>query len=290
MEGRILVLGGTGLLGEPVARRLSDDGFQVRVLSRDAGKARRMFDPAFEVVEGDVNDPESLRRALHDCWGVHISTAWPWELISARAVAPLARELGLSRIGYVSGSTVDERNRWFPMIGQKLAAEETVTKSGVPWTIFRPTWPFETLARFVRQGRATMIGKHPTPYHWFSGGDFARMVSAAYGAEEAAGQRFYIHGPEAILMREALDRYRAALHPDIDSVSTLPTWLGRVMATVTRNKELGFASRLMAYFDRAGEPGDPTGANRMLGAPTTTLDQWLEERKVFGEVGLAQPG
>jgi uncharacterized protein YbjT (DUF2867 family) len=288
MERRILVLGGTGLLGEPVARRLRDDGFQVRVFSRDPGKARRMFGSAFEVAEGDVNDADSLRQALQDCWAVHLSIAWPSELQSARAVAPLARELGLSRIGYVSGSTVDERNRWFPMIEQKLLAEETVANAGVPWTIFRPTWPFETLARFVRQGRATMIGKHSTPYHWFSAGDFARMASAAYDIEEAAGQTFHIHGPEAILMREALDRYREALHPDIDSVSTLPTWLGRVMATMTRNKALRFASELMAYFERVGEPGDPTEANRMLGAPTTTLDVWLEARKAIGEVGSAQ--
>jgi uncharacterized protein YbjT (DUF2867 family) len=279
MNRRILVLGGTGLLGEPVARQLQGDGFQVRILSRDPDRARQLFDTSFEVVAGDVTDPDSIRHGLHDCWGVHISIAGPHERISAETVASLAPELGLSRIGYVSGSTVDERNRWFPMVEQKLLAEEAVAQSGVPWTVFRPTWPFETLARFVRQGRATMIGKHRTPYHWFSAGDFARMASAAYGIGEAAGQRFYIHGPEAILMHEALDRYREALHPDIDAVSTLPTWLGRVMATITRNKALRFASELMAYFERVGEPGDPTEANRMLGAPTTTLDQWLAARR-----------
>ncbi|MEJ2679259.1 MAG: NAD(P)H-binding protein [Gemmatimonadota bacterium] len=288
MERRILVLGGTGLLGEPVARRLRSDGFQVRILSRDPDKARRMFDASFQIVAGDVEDGESLLPAFRDCWGVHVSVAGPSEARSARVAASLARELGLSWIGYVSGSTVDERNGWFPMVEQKLRAEEAVADSGVPWTIFRPTWPFETLARFVRQGRATVIGKHRTPYHWFSAEDFARMVSTACGTEEAAAQTFYIHGPEAIPMREALDRYRKALHPEIDSVSTLPTWLGRVLAAVTRNKALGFASELMAYFDRVGEPGDPTEANRVLGAPTTTLDEWIGGRRVSGEVGSMQ--
>lgn len=37
---RILILGGTGLLGEPVARRLQADGFAVRLLARDPDKAR----------------------------------------------------------------------------------------------------------------------------------------------------------------------------------------------------------------------------------------------------------
>jgi uncharacterized protein YbjT (DUF2867 family) len=279
MKPKILVLGGTGLLGEPVARRLQSDGFQIRILSRDPEKARRMFDGSFEVLAGDVSDRDSLREALHDCWGVHISIDGPHELVGAEGAASLAGELGLSRIGYVSGSTVDERNRWFPMVERKLLAEQAVADSGVPWTIFRPTWPFETLARFVRRGRAMVIGRHPTPYHWFGAGDFARMVSVAYKVEEATEKCFFIHGPEAIAMHVALDRYREVLHPDIDSISTLPTSLGRVLATVTRNKLLKFACELMAYFDRVTELGDPTDANRVLGAPTTTLDEWLQERK-----------
>jgi uncharacterized protein YbjT (DUF2867 family) len=219
-----------------------------------------------------------VREALEGCWGAHISVAGPAERIAAETVAALAAEVGLSRIGYVSGSTVDEANRWFAMVDGKLRAEQAVEASGVAWTIFRPTWPFETLARFVRGGRATIIGKHPKPYHWFSADDYGRMVSAAYRTDESAGKRLYIHGPDPILMHEALDRYRRALHPEIRAVSTMPAWLGRLMGRLTRNEMLMFASDLMAYFDKVGEPGDPSEANRILGAPRTTLDAWLEKR------------
>ena len=58
---KILILGGTGLLGTPVARRLQADGFAVRLLARDPDKARAMFDETFEVVTGDVTDWLSLR-------------------------------------------------------------------------------------------------------------------------------------------------------------------------------------------------------------------------------------
>ncbi len=302
MEPRILVLGGTGLLGEPVVRRLRADGLPVRLLTRDLGKASQPFgsaddatlrpapdappDAALEVMEGDAMDPADLRQGLKGCRSVHISIAGPAERVSVELVASLAPEFGLSRIGYVSGSTVDERNRWFPMVEQKLLSEHALRHSGVPWTIFRPTWPFETLARFVRDGRAAMIGKHPTPYHWFAADDFARMVSAAYQSEATAGKCLFIHGPQAIRMHEALDRYRAALHPDIASVSTMPTWLGKLIGTLTRNPMLKFASELMAYFDRVGELGDPTEADRLLGAPTTTLDEWLAAR----QPPLTRPG
>ena len=61
----------------------------------------------------------------------------------------------------------------------------------------------------------------------------------------------------------------------------MPVCLARVIGTLTRNDGLKFASRLMAYFDKVGELGDPTEANQILGAPTTTLDIWLERRKAL---------
>lgn len=278
MAETILVAGGTGLLGEPVARRLQADGFGVRLLARSPDKARKMFDDSFEVVAGDVTDVGSLEQALVGCWGAHISVGGQVDQLSAENVAGLAPKLGLERISYVSGSTVSEQNRWFPMVEQKLMAEKAVRDCSVPYTIFCPTWPFESLSRFVRGGRATVIGKHPTPYHWFAADDLARMVSNAYQQPEAAGKRFYIHGPEAITMQTALERYCQALHPEIESVSTMPTWLAKIMGVLTRNDMLKFASDLMGYFDKVGELGDPSEANRLLGVPTITLDQWLEKR------------
>jgi len=52
----------------------------------------------------------------------------------------------------------------------------------------------------------------------------------------------------------------------------------RFLGVVTRNPMLRFAGELMAYFDRVGELGDPSEADRLLGAPTTTLDTWIRSR------------
>ena len=40
-----------------------------------------------------------------------------------------------------------------------------------------------------------------------------------------------------------------------------------------------FFAELMAHFEKVGEPGDPTQANRLLGAPTITLEAWIERRQ-----------
>ena len=76
-------------------------------------------------------------------------------------------------------------------------------------------------------------------------------------------------------MKEALERYCRAFYPDGKPVAVLPIWLAKLIAVVTRNEMLKFASGMMAYFDKVGEMGDPTEANQLLGAPTITLDAWI---------------
>jgi uncharacterized protein YbjT (DUF2867 family) len=279
MSKTILVLGGTGMLGAPVARQLQADGFQVRILARDAEKTAQMFDTSFKVITGDVANRASLEQAMPGCDGVHISVGGPVDQLSAENVATLASQTGISHITYISGSTVCEENGWYPMVQQKLMAEKAIRECGVAYTIFCPTWPMEQLARFVAAPKVMTIGKQPIPLHWFAADDLARMVSAAYQTEAAQNKRLYVHGPEAFTVKAALERACAVLRPEVDTVAMMPIWLARVIGTLTGNDMLKFATGLMGYFDKAGELGDPTEANQILGAPSTTLDQWLARQQ-----------
>lgn len=271
------------MLGGPVARRLRADGLEVRLLARDPEKARVMFGDSFEVVSGDVTDLSSLERGLAGCEGVHISVGGPVDRLSAENVAALAPRMGLERITYLSGATASEENRWFPMTAQKLAAEEAIRQCGVPYTIFCPTWPMEQLPRLARGGEPLLIGDRPKPYHWFAADDLGRMVSIAYQREEAADKRLFVHGPEAMTMKEALERYCQDFHPEVESVSVMPVDTARAVAKSTGNQTLSFFAELMAYFEQASEMGDPAEANRLLGAPPTTLEAWIEQREARTE-------
>jgi uncharacterized protein YbjT (DUF2867 family) len=273
----ILVLGGTGLLGQPVVERLLLDGFEVRLLARDPEKARSIVQDSADIVAGDAIRVDDVERAMEGCQGVHISVGGPADQASAETVAAVAAGKAIQRITYLSGSTVAERHRWFPMVAQKLAAEEALRACPVPSTILCPTWPMEQLPRFVREGRATVIGDQPTPLHWFASADLARMVSNAFQREEAADTRLYVHGPQGLPMRNALERFCRAEHPDIQ-VTTLPIEAARAAAKTSGDPAFGFVVEMMAYFDRAGELGDSEEADRLLGPNTITLDRWLAEQ------------
>ncbi|HEX2993472.1 MAG TPA: NAD(P)H-binding protein [Anaerolineales bacterium] len=279
MKKTILVIGGTGLLGEPVSRWLSDAGFQVRVMTRDQQKARKLFNDSFEVFVGDPTDVNCLEEALHGSYGVHISIPGKAEQQVAETVAKLASKHAVERISYISGATVAEENRWFPMVNGKFLAEKAIRASGIPYAIFCPTWVMDTLPMFVNQGRAAVFGKQPCPYHWVAAEDIARAVATAYELKEAPNKRFIIHGPEAIRMQEALKRYCAVFHPEIKAVTSMPFWLVKLLAAFTHNQGLKDVGEMMSYFEKVGEGSQLPEVDGILGAPVTTLDMWLRKRK-----------
>ena len=60
----VLVVGATGGVGKRVVQRLVDRGEAVRVLVRDAAKARAMFGDRVQIVDGDLTIPETLTAAV----------------------------------------------------------------------------------------------------------------------------------------------------------------------------------------------------------------------------------
>ncbi len=72
----IAVIGATGQQGGAVVRALHASGeFRVRALTRNPGKHRGLAD---EVIEADLNRPETLRSALDGAYGVFVVTNF-WE-------------------------------------------------------------------------------------------------------------------------------------------------------------------------------------------------------------------
>lgn len=85
VEDLVLVAGATGGVGQLVVSNLLEKGYKVRVLTRNAAKAQKMFNDRVEVAIGDIRDANTLPAAMQDvthiicCTG---TTAFPsarWE-------------------------------------------------------------------------------------------------------------------------------------------------------------------------------------------------------------------
>jgi hypothetical protein len=77
-------------------------------------------------------------------------------------------------------------------------------------------------------------------------------------------------------MKDLLEKYCRQRYPEVKKVSTMPTGMIRMIASLTGNKELKEAASLFAYFNKTPEMGDPQEANNILGKPETTFEQWVQ--------------
>jgi len=271
---KILVIGASGLLAKPVVQQLDKNGFQLRLFSRNVNPS--MFINDYDIINGDVFNPADLNKAVEGCDAVHISISRLDEKKATEAIVKVAKEKGIRLISMVSGCTVSEANCWFKFVDNKFQAEQLIINSGIPYLIFRPTWFFESLDLMIRNGKATLLGNQPNPYHWVAVDDFARMVATAYSKKEATNKIFYIYGPQTFLMKDLMEKYCKALHPEIKKVSVAPIPLLKVIATLTGKSELKAATALFSYFQKVKEPEKSTETDTILGKPEIDFEKWLE--------------
>lgn len=72
----VLVTGATGFIGSHVAERLIESGATVRGLARKPSRGAWLAERGVEIVQGDLTDAESLKRAVQDCSVVFSIAAW----------------------------------------------------------------------------------------------------------------------------------------------------------------------------------------------------------------------
>lgn len=283
MRESILVIGGTGALGAPVARHLVSAGYHVAVLTRDPtlGKAP----PNVTLVRGDVDDRASLLAAMQGRAGVHISLhggndAAAIERVehegTARA-ASAAAESNIRRIVYVSGMYAGQPFANAASEVAKSRAAEAIRRCGVPFVILKPTFFMETLQQHVRGKRAVIIGRQPHPLHMIAASDFAAMAERAFRLPETQSHELFAFGPEAIPLPDALRRYIEIVRPDL-RLSVTPLPLMRVINRLFMRGELSRTIHLMKTMQTHGEVGDGAPAHAILGRPVTTLDAWCAAR------------
>ena len=108
---QVLVTGATGFLGGALANRLIDDGVKVRALVRSPEKARYLAERGVEIVQGDINDPTAVRRAVEGSPVVfhvaaalfgNLSVQYRANVEGTRTVMSAAAAAGVQRVVHVS--------------------------------------------------------------------------------------------------------------------------------------------------------------------------------------------
>ena len=235
---RHLVTGATGYVGGRLARRLVEDGRDVRVLVRDpAGLPAEPWVEAVEVVTGSVDDPVALAAAVRDVevayYLVHAMSDGDdyadRDLAMARAFAAACEEAGVGRIVYLGGLwpkgvALTEHLRSRREVGDALLASSVpaaVLQAGV--VLGRGSASYDLLA-FVAERLPVVVGPDWLAHRVqpIAVDDLLVHLLAAADLPADVDRAFDVGGPDVVTYADLIRAYAEATGRRRPPVLTVP--------------------------------------------------------------------
>jgi uncharacterized protein YbjT (DUF2867 family) len=274
----ILITGITGKQGGSTARALHGKGFTLRGLTRrpHSDEARALRNAGVDIVEGDLNDEASLRRALAEAWGVYaVQNTWEagveGEESQGHRIARLAHAAGVQHYVYASVGSAHRRTG-IPHFENKFRVEETVRSLGFPsHTVIRPVFFMENLVSpWFLNGDALYAAMKPaTVLQMIAVADIGQYGALAFTDDRLRNRALDIAG-DAVTMPEAARVLGAALGRPL-------TFVEVPLADVRKNSE--DMAIMLEWFGDVGYDADIAGNAREFGVTPTTLAAWASGLK-----------
>lgn len=268
---KVSILGASGMVAQKTIQAFDNAGFQLKLFARSV-EAKY---PNQTVIKGDVFNYKDLESAIKGSEAIHITLGKLDEFGAVTRIVEVAKTNNVKLISYVSGATVIKENSWLPFIEAKYKSEQFIKASGIPYMIFRPSWFMESLPLMIQDGKPKIMGKQPLKLQWIASEDFGKLLVNGYQNSDCFNREYNVFGPEALTLNEALEKYIKVKLSDNSRITNTPFWLLKIIAFVSRNKQLNQTIPLFEFFEITKEVGSPDTVNRFLGKPNTTLQQWL---------------
>ncbi|MCE7064077.1 NmrA/HSCARG family protein [Dyadobacter sp. CY326] len=205
MNKTIVVIGATGSQGKGVVNALINEGsFHVRAVTRDPAK---YVGDAHEAVFADLGNPESLKEAFKDAYGVFVVTNF-WEgadeLAQGKNAIEAAKAAGVKHfvwstlpdVEVISGADYE-----VPHFTGKAKVDELVKSAGFEYVTFvQPPFYYQNLTGMIAPqpmqdgstGWALPIDPDKKVIHMSDINDFGKIVAGAFLHPEKAGHGDYL--------------------------------------------------------------------------------------------------
>ncbi|MEZ6124323.1 MAG: NAD-dependent epimerase/dehydratase family protein [Planctomycetaceae bacterium] len=263
----ILVTGATGLVGSHVAEQARRRNLRVRALVRSTAETSLLRSLGVELAEGDMDDPESLKRGCRGAtvvihcaakvgdWGPteayrRVNVRGTEQLINTcLAEGCLKRWIQISSLGVYSGaehfgtdeSTLPNTSGIDGYTLTKVESEKLVCRfiqdRGLPAVVLRPGFIYgprdrTVLPRLLERlegGRFAYLGDNSKLMNNTYVGNLCEAIWLAIDSDEVVGEVFNIRDPRSVTKKEFIETICTASGIPLPR-KTVPIFIARFLA------------------------------------------------------------
>ena len=201
---KIVIIGGTGLIGSKVVRKLTDQGIEAVPAAPNTGVNTLTGEGLAEVLKGtDVVVDVSNSPSFEDTAVLNFFRTSTTNILEAEAAAGVRHHVALSVVG-------TDRMSESGYMRAKIAQEKLIKESSVPYSIVHATQFFEFL-KGIADGATSgdTVRLSPVLIQPMAAEDVATQVAKVAAGKPLNGM-IELGGPEQFRMDEIVRRYLAA--------------------------------------------------------------------------------
>jgi NADH dehydrogenase len=218
-----LIVGATGLVGSEICRLLTADGKPVRVMVRetsDQAKTKELKELGVQIVQGDLRNSSTFEPALQGVTAVITTiSSMPFSYVPGENdiqkvdlegmmnLIDNAKAAGVQHFIYTSFS--GQMDLDFPLRNAKRSVEKHLQKSGMVYTILRPSffmeiWLTAAVGFDVANTKVQLYGDGTKPVSYISYMDVAKFAVESLENPAAKNATLELGGPEKLSQLEAV--------------------------------------------------------------------------------------
>ncbi len=286
----VLVTGATGNQGGAVVEHLlaSDAEFEVLGLTRDASgeTAESLADRGVRMVEGNLNDPDSIRPHVAEADAVFAVTNFWTEGYEAQVqqgknVADVAAEEGVEQFVF-SGVGSHHEETGVPHFDSAWEIEQYASGLDLPMTVLQPVFFFQNLEAFaedILEGTLALPLAEGVSLQMVDVDDVGHAAAVAFEDPDAfLGERVALAGDE-LTLAETAEVLSKVTGVDVDPVH---------VPIEDAYESFGEEFTVMCeWFNEVGYSADIDENEETFGFELTTLPEYLETHGWADKDGMA---
>ena len=285
MTNKIAVIGGTGLIGNPVVKHLAQNGFNITCLVRNKASAQQKLTKEVALITGDLRSERDVAQLLagQDALYLNLNLAqhekkndFHTESDGMKVIISAAQKSNIKRIALISSLVMNYQGmngfNWW-VFDVKREAVRLIKQSGIPYTIFYPSTFMENFEGNYRMGNNMLVaGRSEHKLYFIAADDYARQVASSFHILTTENKEYAVQGPQAFTIDEAVRAYVKAYNKSKLRIRTAP--LGMLKFFGLFNQKMNYGWHIIEALNKYPETFVAQRTWDELGKPTITIQDF----------------